>query len=164
MLFKEYTYSVLIVSSSEKFAASIKSMLPENEFGPVRFAKNEGEARRKLADMNFDTVIINTPLVDDFSKWFFHFDLCYKGLPEFEGDTSTFTFTSLTPGVTTEIDDSEGKVGLTPDKVIFTLTGTTPTEYTSENPLKGVFTFAIDGKAFNEFIIKLVGNIPVTAV
>lgn len=66
MLFKEYTYSVLIVSSSEKFAASIKSMLPENEFGPVRFAKNEGEARRKLADMNFDTVIINTPLVDDF--------------------------------------------------------------------------------------------------
>ena len=66
MLFKEYTYSVLIVSSYEKFAASIKSMLPENEFGPVRFAKNEGEARRKLADMNFDTVIINTPLVDDF--------------------------------------------------------------------------------------------------
>lgn len=66
MLFKEYTYSVLIVSSSEKFAASIKSMLPENEFGPIRFAKNAGEARRRLADMSFDTVIINTPLVDDF--------------------------------------------------------------------------------------------------
>lgn len=66
MLFKEYTYSVLIASSSEKFAAGIRPMLPENEFGPVEIAKSAGEARRRLVNENFDIIIINTPLTDDF--------------------------------------------------------------------------------------------------
>ena len=44
MLFKEYTYSVLIVSSSEKFAASLTPLLPENQFGPIESVKNVGEA------------------------------------------------------------------------------------------------------------------------
>ena len=65
MLFKDYTYSVLIVSASEKFAASIKAYLPENEFGPVKLVKSAGEARRRLADLDFDIVLINTPLADD---------------------------------------------------------------------------------------------------
>ena len=94
-----------------------------------------------------------------------HFDISYKGtIPENIGDASSFAFTSLTPGVSTEIDNTEGKIGLEGDKFIFTLTGTTPTEYTSENPLKGVFTFTYNNKVVSEFIIKLVGNIPVTAV
>ena len=94
-----------------------------------------------------------------------HFDLSWKGaLPAIEADTSSFVFTSLTPGVSTEIDNTEGKIGITEDKFTFTLTGTTPTEYTSENPLKGVFTFTYNNKVVSEFIIKLVGNIPVTAV
>ena len=93
-----------------------------------------------------------------------HFDLSYKGTPEIEASASSFVFTSLTPGVSTEIDNTEGKIGLTQDKFTFTLTGTTPTEYTSENPLKGVFTFTYNDKVVSEFIIKLVGNIPVTAV
>lgn len=66
MLFKEYTYSVLIASSSEKFAAGIRPMLPENEFGPVEIAKSAGEARRRLVNENFDIIIINAPLTDDF--------------------------------------------------------------------------------------------------
>lgn len=66
MLFKEYTYSVLIVSSSEKFASTILPLLPENEFGPVEIVKNAGEARRKLVNRNIDILLINAPLADDF--------------------------------------------------------------------------------------------------
>lgn len=66
MLFKEYTYSVLIVSSSEKFAASLIPLLPENQFGPIESVKNAGEARRKFVERSFDIVLINTPLTDDF--------------------------------------------------------------------------------------------------
>lgn len=66
MLFKEYTYSVMIVSSSEKFTATVLPLLPENEFGPVDTVKTAGEARRTLINRNVDIVIINTPLSDDF--------------------------------------------------------------------------------------------------
>ena len=64
MLFKEYTYSVLIVSPSEKFAESIRPLLPENDFAPVETVGNAGEARRKLAQRDFDIVLVNTPLTD----------------------------------------------------------------------------------------------------
>ncbi len=66
MLFKDYTYSVLVVSSSSKFTTSLLPLLPINEFGPIDTAKNFGEARRKLLERNFDIVLINTPLTDDF--------------------------------------------------------------------------------------------------
>lgn len=66
MLFKEYTYSVLIVSPSEKFAESIRPLLPENDFAPVETVGNAGEARRKLAQRDFDIVLVNTPLTDEF--------------------------------------------------------------------------------------------------
>lgn len=66
MVFKEYTYSVLIVSSSEKFTDHILSMLPENEFGPKVAVQNSDKARRLLLDRGFDIVLINTPLNDDF--------------------------------------------------------------------------------------------------
>ena len=66
MLFKEYTYSVLIVSSSEKFSSQLAQTLPENEFGPVTIAKNAGEARRRLVDRSYDTIFLNAPLADEF--------------------------------------------------------------------------------------------------
>lgn len=66
MLFKEYTYSVLIVSSSEKFVSGLLPLLPENEFAPIDYAKNEGDARRRLVNQSFDIVLINTPLSDSF--------------------------------------------------------------------------------------------------
>ena len=66
MLFKEYTYSVLIASSSAKFVTGIMPLLPENEFAPIETAKSAGEAQRKLLERDFDIVLINTPLTDDF--------------------------------------------------------------------------------------------------
>lgn len=66
MLFKEYTYRVLIASSSDKFIEGIMPLLPENEFGPIETAKSVGEAKRKLLERGFDIILINTPLTDAF--------------------------------------------------------------------------------------------------
>lgn len=66
MLFKEYTYSVLIVSSSEKFNTAVMGLLPENEFNPVVSVKTADEARRLLINREIDITIINTPLKDGF--------------------------------------------------------------------------------------------------
>lgn len=40
-------------------------MLPESEYGPVRFASDINAARRMFAEYQFDFVIINSPLSDD---------------------------------------------------------------------------------------------------
>ena len=64
MLFRDRTYSVLIVSASEKFNKSIAQLLPMGEYWPVRQAASEGEARRLLLEASFDIVIINSPLPD----------------------------------------------------------------------------------------------------
>ena len=66
MLFKEYTYSVLIVSSSEKFNTAVMGLLRENEFNPVISVKTADEARRLLINREIDITIINTPLKDGF--------------------------------------------------------------------------------------------------
>ena len=66
MPLKERVYSILVVSPAEKFNTAIKSMLPEAEFTPIKFAKSVGEAKRKILDRDFDIVLINSPLPDEF--------------------------------------------------------------------------------------------------
>ena len=66
MYFREHTYSVLIVSASEKFTEHTKSLLAPGEYWPVRTVRSVGEARRLLLDQEFDIVMINAPLPDDF--------------------------------------------------------------------------------------------------
>ena len=68
MLFKEYTYSVLIVSAAEQFTAQLEKMLPENEYYPVDTVKSVGAARRRLLEKSYDIVLINTPLPDEFGE------------------------------------------------------------------------------------------------
>ena len=63
MVFQERTYSVLIVTASERFTDSI---MPMTDYWPVQTASSVAEARRWLADTEFDIVLINTPLPDDF--------------------------------------------------------------------------------------------------
>ena len=65
MLFKEYTYSVLIVSAADKFSDQLENMLPENEFWPVSRVKSISAARRKIIDKNYDLILINSPLSDE---------------------------------------------------------------------------------------------------
>lgn len=66
MVFREHTYSVLIVSASEKFNSMIMSLLPMSEYWPVNTVHNVAEARRMLLSRSYDLVIINAPLPDDF--------------------------------------------------------------------------------------------------
>lgn len=66
MIFQERTYSVLLVSASEKFNTSILPLLPPTDYWPVTIAKSVGEARRRLVEESFDIVLINAPLSDDF--------------------------------------------------------------------------------------------------
>lgn len=66
MVFQERTYSVLIVTASERFTDSIMPLLPMTDYWPVQTASSMAEARRWLADTEFDIVLINTPLPDDF--------------------------------------------------------------------------------------------------
>jgi response regulator NasT len=66
VIFQERTYSVLIVSASEKLDNSLRALLPGTEYYPVQSARSVGEARRLLLGSSFDLVLINTPLKDDF--------------------------------------------------------------------------------------------------
>lgn len=66
MKLSTFCYSVLVVSSSEKFNSSVLNLLPENRYSPVTVAADAASARRLLLETGFDIVIINTPLTDDF--------------------------------------------------------------------------------------------------
>lgn len=66
MVFRERTYSVLIVSSAQKLNDALSRLLPESDFYPIHFAANAAAARRALLDRTYDFVIINTPLPDHF--------------------------------------------------------------------------------------------------
>ena len=66
MVFQERTYSVLIVTASDSFANSVMPLLPVTDYWPVAAARSVGEARRKIAETDFDIVLINAPRPDDF--------------------------------------------------------------------------------------------------
>ncbi len=74
MSLTERYYSVLLVSSSEKFNASLLSLLPEC-YQPVTEVKDIASARRTVTESRFDIVVINAPLPDDFGTGF-ALDLC----------------------------------------------------------------------------------------
>lgn len=59
-------YSVLVVSEQEKLYDSLRELLPMEDYHPMELVKSSGEARRKLVSGNYDLLIINTPLRDDF--------------------------------------------------------------------------------------------------
>ena len=59
-------YSLLLVSSSEKFNSSLLPIIPESRYGPVTVSSDSADASRLLLEKNFDIVIINTPLKDEF--------------------------------------------------------------------------------------------------
>ena len=65
MVFQERTYSVLVVSASDKFNSSIMALLPVTDYWPVNIAKSISEAKRKLLDTPVDILLINAPLTDD---------------------------------------------------------------------------------------------------
>lgn len=59
-------HRVLIVSSTDKVYDYFLDLLPQKEFSPILRAKSAGEAKRMLASVSVDILIINTPLSDEF--------------------------------------------------------------------------------------------------
>ncbi len=66
MVFREHTYGVLVVSSSEKFNSTMKTLLPMTDYWPLDFAGSVSEARRRMLETEYDLVLINAPQPDDF--------------------------------------------------------------------------------------------------
>jgi len=64
-LIREGSYSALIVSANEKFNQVLASIMPPDEFTSETVG-NVGEGRRALLERDFDIVIVNTPLPDEF--------------------------------------------------------------------------------------------------
>lgn len=61
---------VLIVSSSESGQQFIAELLSPKDYSPVITAACGAEARRLLADSDYDMVIINAPLTDEYGHEF----------------------------------------------------------------------------------------------
>ena len=70
MLFDNREYSVLLVSSSDKFSSSLIEFMPQSLYHPIRTASNASAAKRALLERSYDLVIINTPLSDEYGDTF----------------------------------------------------------------------------------------------
>lgn len=75
MELKEQTYSVLAVSASEKFNKLIPELFPASVFSPINTVASMNAAKRATAERDFDFVVINSPLPDDWGARF-AIDLC----------------------------------------------------------------------------------------
>ena len=64
------TFSVLVVSSGEKFNLALKDVLTPDRFDTVQIESSVGAARRRLIDSSYDIIIVNSPLQDEFGADF----------------------------------------------------------------------------------------------
>ncbi|MBO4733459.1 MAG: ANTAR domain-containing protein [Clostridia bacterium] len=70
MNLKEQVYSVLIVSAAEKFNQAIPEIFSVPLFSPVNTVTNVSAAKRAIGERDFDIVIVNSPLPDDYGLRF----------------------------------------------------------------------------------------------
>jgi len=66
----EHVYSVLLVSAQEKLNKMILPALSGGRYDHVTVVDSIAKAQRKLVDADYDLVIINAPLPDDFGRKF----------------------------------------------------------------------------------------------
>ena len=62
--------SVLVVSASPKITDLFNELLPSNAFHPIVTVSSCGEAKRELISAEFDIIVINAPLADEFGSDF----------------------------------------------------------------------------------------------
>ena len=77
MVFQSDTYSVLLVSASEKLNTAMAELLPPTDFFPVTVAKSLSQARRLTLETVFDLILVNSPLPDGDGAEFC-LDVCAK--------------------------------------------------------------------------------------
>jgi Response regulator with putative antiterminator output domain len=62
---KERTYSILIVSASDRITEALSEVFPLAVFSPVNTVSNVSAAKRAISERDFDIVVVNPPLPDD---------------------------------------------------------------------------------------------------
>lgn len=75
MVFPSDTYSVLVVSASEKMNTAVRSLLSPSDFWPVSSVRSISGAKRLMLEKPCDIVIIDSPLADGNGVQF-SIDLC----------------------------------------------------------------------------------------
>ena len=68
MLLIRHVYNVLLVSSAGKLNTAILTFFDAERFEPVTVVDTVARAQRMLAEREYDLVIINAPLPDDFGR------------------------------------------------------------------------------------------------
>ena len=81
MVFRSDTYSVLLVSASEKMNTAMASVLPPTDFWPVQTAHSLSQARRLTLEKPFDLILVNSPLPDGVGVPFC-IDVCANSLQQ----------------------------------------------------------------------------------
>ena len=61
---------VLVVSGNRQIHEFVTGILPGDSFEPISYASSVGEAKRLLLTSEFDILIVNTPLPDEFGADF----------------------------------------------------------------------------------------------
>ena len=59
-------HRVLVVSGGKQAFDYIADLLPKSEYDPVTYVSSAGEAKRLLLTTDYDLLIVNTPLPDEF--------------------------------------------------------------------------------------------------
>ena len=70
MSLKKQIYSVLIVSAAEKFNSAMPEIFSVPLFSPVHTVANVSAAKRAIGERDFDIVVVNSPLPDDYGLRF----------------------------------------------------------------------------------------------
>lgn len=70
MLSDRMQYSVLVVSASQKITDLFSELLPSGTFNPIVSVSSCGEAKRALIFAEYDIIVINAPLGDEFGSDF----------------------------------------------------------------------------------------------
>ena len=68
-------YNVLLVSAAKKGNTALRSFFSGERFGQVTLVDTAAKARRRMAEGEYDLVIINAPLPDEFGRRF-AIDVC----------------------------------------------------------------------------------------
>jgi response regulator NasT len=74
----ERQYGLLLVSASEHFNRSFLEVLDPDVYSPVICLNSVADAKRRFLERNYDLVIVNSPLPDEFGLEF-ACDVCSEG-------------------------------------------------------------------------------------
>ena len=74
----ERQYGLLLVSASEHFNRGFLDILDSNVYSPVICLTSVADAKRRFLERNFDLVVVNSPLPDEFGLEF-ACDVCAEG-------------------------------------------------------------------------------------